>query len=262
MAVYCTAAAAADAVLRTNTEEFFPEALEAAGAWTRQCGAATPRLLDGVPVSIKDQFVQRGADSTCGLAAHVFDPAEADGVLVELLRDAGAIPFVRTNVPQALLLPESDNAVYGRTDNPYDRMRTPGGSSGGEGALIAARGSVLGIGTDIGGSIVCARLGCSAAQGVHCVCAHWVPRRARGPLCVRALGAPPRKGGLTARAYLQRIPASFSGVYGFKPTPTRITSLGVRAPSVLKYRGQVRALRGARGRALHARRALARARRR
>lgn len=109
-AVYCGAAAAADAELRCNTEEFYEEALKTAAAWTRAPGGA-PRLLDGVPISVKDQFSQRGADATCGLAAHVFAPEAEDGLLVELLRDAGAVPFVRTNVPQALLLPESDNAV-------------------------------------------------------------------------------------------------------------------------------------------------------
>ena len=67
--------------------------------------------------------------------------------------EAGAIPFITSNIPQCLMLPESVNRVWGRCENPYDVGRTPGGSSGGEAALIAARCSPLGIGSDIGGSI-------------------------------------------------------------------------------------------------------------
>ena len=63
------------------------------------------------------------------------------------------IPFVRTNVPQALLISETMNEIWGTCSNPHDVTRSPGGSSGGEGALIAAGGSVLGLGSDIGGSI-------------------------------------------------------------------------------------------------------------
>lgn len=79
--------------------------------------------------------------------------APSDAVIVKTLKDAGAIPIVRSNVPQLLMLPESDNALFGNAVNPWDPTRTPGGSSGGEGALIAARCSPLGVGTDIGGSI-------------------------------------------------------------------------------------------------------------
>lgn len=93
--------------------------------------------------------------------------ADRDSVIVEILYKCGAVPFVRSNVPQtlmvsALLSPstaysifrkwgETHNNVYGRTLNPYNRSLTPGGSSGGEGALIAMKGSPLGVGTDIGG---------------------------------------------------------------------------------------------------------------
>ena len=94
-----------------------------------------------------------GFDSTCGLACRCFDPAAEDAVLIRALRRAGAIPFVRTNVPQLLMIPECSNGIHGTTCNPHDATRTCGGSTGGEGALIAARGSPLGVGTDIGGSI-------------------------------------------------------------------------------------------------------------
>lgn len=82
-------------------------------------------LLEGIPISVKDQFYQKGADSTCGLAVRCFQPATEDGLLVELLVSQGAIPFVRTNVQQSLLLPESDNIVWGTAMNPWDLKRTP-----------------------------------------------------------------------------------------------------------------------------------------
>ena len=69
------------------------------------------------------------------------------------VKDAGAILLAITNVPELALWWESSNKLYGRTNNPYDVRRTPGGSSGGEGALIAAAGSVIGLGNDVGGSL-------------------------------------------------------------------------------------------------------------
>lgn len=88
-----------------------------------------------------------------GYAGWIGRYAESDCVLVEILYELGAVPFVRTNVPQTLMWGETHNHVFGRTTNPYNRYMTPGGSSGGEGALVALRGSPLGVGTDIGGSV-------------------------------------------------------------------------------------------------------------
>ena len=79
--------------------------------------------------------------------------AEADDPYVARLRAAGAIVLGKTNVAQMLLAVESSNPVYGRTNNPWNLDRSPGGSSGGEGAIVAAGGSPLGLGTDIGGSV-------------------------------------------------------------------------------------------------------------
>ncbi|HRE26460.1 MAG TPA: amidase family protein, partial [Anaerolineales bacterium] len=76
-----------------------------------------------------------------------------DGPLIRRLREAGVIFLAKTNVAQLLFYVESDNPVYGRTNNPWDLTRTCGGSTGGEAALIAAQASPLGIGGDIGGSI-------------------------------------------------------------------------------------------------------------
>jgi hypothetical protein len=73
--------------------------------------------------------------------------------LVATLRDAGAIVIAKTNIPQTLFAFESVNPLWGRALNPWSVAHTPGGSSGGEGAFLAADGAALGIGSDIGGSI-------------------------------------------------------------------------------------------------------------
>ncbi|EJU04610.1 general amidase [Dacryopinax primogenitus] len=109
--------------------------------------------LHGLPISLKDQFCIKGLDTVMGYAAWVGKTAEEDCTLVSLLLELGAIPYVRTNVPQTLMWGETYNNVYLRTVNPYNRLLTPGGSSGGEGALLALHGSPLGVGTDIGGSV-------------------------------------------------------------------------------------------------------------
>ncbi len=80
-------------------------------------------------------------------------PAEKDSVIVETLRDLGAVPFCHTNLPQTMFSINSSNPIFGITTNPYDKDRTSGGSSSGEGVMCALRGSVFGIGADIGGSI-------------------------------------------------------------------------------------------------------------
>lgn len=88
-----------------------------------------------------------------GFVVHIDKPAEYDAILVEVLRNAGAVFYVKTNVPTAMMIAESVNNVFGRTLNPLNRMLTSGGSSGGESTLLAFGGSVLGVGTDIGGSL-------------------------------------------------------------------------------------------------------------
>ncbi|XP_072540070.1 fatty-acid amide hydrolase 1 [Salminus brasiliensis] len=134
-------------------------------------------LLYGIPISIKENIGYKGHDSTCGVLCKLDDPALKDSVVVTVLKRQGAIPFIKTNVPQGLLNYECSNPIYGMTVNPCNLQKTCGGSSGGEGALIGGGGSILGLGTDIGGSI--------------------------------------------------RIPASFCGICGFKPTFNRISLRGV-----------------------------------
>ncbi|XP_039908702.1 vitamin D3 hydroxylase-associated protein-like [Simochromis diagramma] len=147
-------------------------------------GSNKDGLLYGVPVSIKENIAFKNHDCSCGVVINLDQPAEKDSVLVQVLKKQGAIPFVKTNLPQALLSYDCSNPIYGQTVNPHNPQKTSGGSSGGEGALIGGGGSLLGIGTDIGGSI--------------------------------------------------RIPASFCGICGFKPTAGRLSLQGVRPI----YRGQ------------------------
>lgn len=110
-------------------------------------------LLHGMPISVKENYFIQGYDSTGGMAALLDNPAREDGVLLKVLRKQGAIPYVRTNIPQLMMTFECANPLYGVTVNPHNVQRGPGGSSGGEGALLASGGSMLGFGTDIGGSL-------------------------------------------------------------------------------------------------------------
>ena len=92
--------------LNAITEELYASALEAAAASDARRAAGAPPLsaIDGLPVSIKDVFEQRGCDTTLGLAVRTLQPAAADGLPVALLRAAGAVLLVRSNVPQCLML--------------------------------------------------------------------------------------------------------------------------------------------------------------
>jgi amidase len=109
--------------------------------------------LHGVPMTIKDTLETAGVICTGGTKGRANFVPKADATAVARLRAAGAIFLGKTNVPELAGALESDNLVYGRTNNPYDLTRTPGGSSGGEAAIVAACGSPLGLGTDAGGSI-------------------------------------------------------------------------------------------------------------
>ena len=144
-----------DETLRAVTEQAYEEALAEAKACDLERAEGKLRgPLHGLPFSVKEQIRMAGFQSTCGACCRLAEaPSEETALLVTLAKQAGAIPFARTNVPQLLMLPETFNAIYGTTCNPYDLGRSPGGSTGGECALIAARGSPLGLGTDVGGSV-------------------------------------------------------------------------------------------------------------
>jgi Asp-tRNA(Asn)/Glu-tRNA(Gln) amidotransferase A subunit family amidase len=109
--------------------------------------------LFGVPISVKSSFDVKGWRSECGSVLRKNYVATEDATLVARLRAAGAVFLGSTNVPEFLMAYETDNSLYGRTNNPWDLTRTPGGSSGGESAAIAAGLSAGGVGSDGGGSI-------------------------------------------------------------------------------------------------------------
>jgi amidase len=109
--------------------------------------------LHGVPMTIKDSLDTAGVITTGGTTGRATYMPTQDATVVARLRMAGAIVLGKTNTPELTLSGETDNLVYGRTNNPYDLTRTPGGSSGGAGAIIAAGGSPLDIGSDTRGSI-------------------------------------------------------------------------------------------------------------
>jgi len=109
--------------------------------------------LHGLPITIKENVDVEGIPSTIGMRARADRLAGEDAVVVRLLREAGAIVLGKTNVPQTLAVIETDNAPWGRTNNPWNLERSAGGSSGGEAAIIAAGASALGLGGDFGGSL-------------------------------------------------------------------------------------------------------------
>jgi Asp-tRNA(Asn)/Glu-tRNA(Gln) amidotransferase A subunit family amidase len=109
--------------------------------------------LHGVPISIKSSIDVVGMRCEAGTKLRAGHIADKDAPLVARLRQAGAIVLGVTNTPELLMAWETDNLLYGRTNNPWDLSRTPGGSSGGEAAAIASGCSAGGVGSDGGGSI-------------------------------------------------------------------------------------------------------------
>lgn len=148
-------AAVAQQLTNCLTEPLFTQAA-ARAVWLDQSLQDNGEVLGplhGLPVSVKDTFNVVGVDSSTGLAALCFKPAKANAPLVDLLLSLGAVVVGKTNVPQTMSSLDSVNNVFGRTMNPLNRLVTAGGSSGGEGVMVAMKGCMVGIGTDIGGSI-------------------------------------------------------------------------------------------------------------
>ena len=166
------------ATIESLLDTALPLARKADALLTEQGEAAYEEFpLLGLPISIKESISIEGLDCTQGYETRCGRPEKTTSPLVTELIRKGAIPFVRTNLPQGMMTPvESANPVYGRTQNAHHPGRTSGGSSGGEGVAIATCCSPAGIGSDIGGSI--------------------------------------------------RIPSLFNGVFGFLPTPGRISLKG------------------------------------
>lgn len=157
----------------------------------RRSGDRRPLL--GLPVSIKDVLDVDGWPTTAGSLARRGHVADRDATVVARLRAAGAIPLLKTNVPELSSSFETDNLLHGRSDHPLDRSRTPGGSSGGEGALLGADATIVGIGTDGGGSIrvpshYCGTVGLRPTTGRTPETGLWPPTRAAGTMDFTCVG--------------------------------------------------------------------------
>ena len=109
--------------------------------------------LHGIPISVKDQFHVKGVDTTLGYVGRSFKPSSDTAVMVTILESLGAIIITKTAIPQSIMYGETESPLWGLTTYPGRPELSPGGSSGGEGALMAMSGSLGGWGTDIGGSI-------------------------------------------------------------------------------------------------------------
>ncbi|CAI6333642.1 unnamed protein product [Periconia digitata] len=148
-------ASIAQQVVNCLTEVMFEEAMERA----KECDKFFERegrgmgMLHGLPISLKDSFNVVGTHTTIGYIDYLSrPPATTDSTLITLLRAEGAVFYCKTNLPQTMMTADTHNNVFGRTLNPYNLGFTAGGSTGGEGALIAMGGSILGLATDIAGS--------------------------------------------------------------------------------------------------------------
>ena len=152
---FCKRAAIAHQTTNCLTEIMFREAL----ARAHECDEYLKKEgrpigpLHGLPVSLKDSFNVKGTQSTIGYVSFIANPpSTTNSAVVDILFNAGAVFYVKTNLPQTMMTADSHNNIFGRTLNPHNLTHTAGGSTGGEGALIAMKGSVLGVATDIAGS--------------------------------------------------------------------------------------------------------------
>lgn len=109
--------------------------------------------LHGLPISIKDGFQIKGVEASIGYVSFLGKFSEANSPLVDVLLGAGAVLYCKTNIPMTLMTADSHNNIFGRALNPHNTALNAGGSSGGEGALVAFRGSPIGVGTDVAGSV-------------------------------------------------------------------------------------------------------------
>jgi fatty acid amide hydrolase 2 len=193
--------ASAETVNAVAADRFEAALGEADAADRLRAGPGDPETLPpllGVPFTVKESIAVAGMPNAAGVLARAEYRAGADAPTVARLRAAGAIPVAVTNTSELTLWIESDNRLYGRTANPYDRSRTAGGSSGGEGAAVGSGGVPFGLASDIAGSIrvpalFCGVFGHKPSAGLVPNTGMWPPTTgesgrmlAQGPLVRRA----------------------------------------------------------------------------
>nr|CAI5846817.1 unnamed protein product [Callosobruchus analis] len=146
-------------IINSLVDNRFEEALEEARKIDKEIADGTVKEADfqakpflGVPFTTKESSAVKGLSFTFGLMRRKGYKSECDADYIALIKNAGAICLGVTNIPQLNLWQETNNPIYGITKNPYDITRNVGGSSGGESSLLAAGGTAISIGTDIGGS--------------------------------------------------------------------------------------------------------------
>jgi amidase len=209
------------------------QALEDARECQRAMAHGEPLgLLHGVPVTVKDSFDVAGLPTRAGSRLRTEHRASADATVVARLRSQGAILLGKTNTPELLASYETDNLITGRTNHPRDPERTPGGSSGGEAAAIAAFCSAGGVGSDGGGSIRVPAHFCGIAGMKP------TPGRVPGVGHFPSLGYP---GGMTgvvgpmARS-AQDLRLLFSVLAGYEPQDPLSSPVPLREPSAAGVR--------------------------
>ena len=141
---------ALNAVVQLAAERARAEAVEADAALAR---GESKGALHGVPFTLKDSIDTEGIITTGGTLGRKDFVPDADATVTARLRAAGGILLGKTNTPEITYAGETDNLVYGRTNNPFDLSRAPGGSSGGAGAIVCCGGAAFDIGSDTGGSV-------------------------------------------------------------------------------------------------------------
>ena len=211
---------------------FADDALDRARAADAPAGARRPDgPLHGVPFTIKDSIDTAGLVTTAGTVGWAERVPDRDATVVARLRRPAAILLGKTNTPEFTWSDETDNVVYGRTYNPYDLERTPGGSSGGPAAIVAAGGSPFDIGSDTGDSIrqpahVCGIAGLKPTQR---------PRPADRPLAVvrgdRSSALHPARTDRPPRRRPRAPPADHRRPDGEDPHVPPVAAAATRRPS-------------------------------
>src|SRR5205085_11703972 len=157
----------------------FERARAAADAADAALARGERKPLLGLPMTVKEHYAVAGLPTTRGDPKHKNWKAEVDALVVQRLKGAGAVLLGKTNVPLNLADIQSYNEVYGTTNNPWDLTRTPGGSSGGSAAALAAGSVPLELGSDIGGSLRAPAHFCGVFA--HKPTLDLVPQRGPGP---------------------------------------------------------------------------------